>query len=84
MNSNFTICSFDNKNNKNENTKITGTLKRKYTGKMYKIFYTEDQYINVTADHILKVKNLDTNEIIEISAEELCKNYSKYLLVADN
>ena len=51
---------------------------------MYKIYYTETKYINVTADHIVKVKNIKTNKIENIEAEKLMNNFEDYLLVADN
>ena len=81
MDKSWYICSFNDLNNSRfEDTKITGTLKRKYTGKMYQIFYENDKSINLTADHILKVKNIFSHQLEKITAETLARQQSQYLL----
>lgn len=69
-----------NLDGKIEKTLITGTLKKKYEGDMYKIYTSENNYITVTPDHILMVKNSE-GEIINITAEELVKSPNDYELV---
>lgn len=65
-----------------ERVKVTGTLKKEYSGVMYKIYTDENNYITVTPDHILMVKDTNQN-IISIKAEDLIKNPSDYELVVD-
>ena len=79
MRKNYFIVSY-NLDGKCEKTKITGTLKKEYNGVMYKIYTSENNYITVTPDHILMVKNKD-GKIIDISAEELIKCADDYELV---
>lgn len=69
-------------NGDNERTKITGTLKKKYVGKMYKIYTDENNYITVTPDHILKAKT-KTGEIVEIRSQDIINNYEDYELVVE-
>lgn len=76
----YEICSFDRYGYKHPNTKITGVLKRKYTGKMYKIWHTDDQFISVTADHVLQTLNVHEVSHEMRSAEELYKNFYSYQL----
>ena len=61
-------------------TKITGVLcKSNTSGKLINI-QCGDAAIKVTPDHIVKVKDKNTGEIIELTAEELSKNYTNYLI----
>lgn len=65
-----------------ESVQITGILKKKYTGKMYKIYTNENNYITVTSDHILKCIDKQGN-YVEVKAEDL-QNYPDYQLVVEN
>ena len=65
-----------------ERVKVTGTLKKEYSGAMYKIYTDENNYITVTPDHVLMVKDTNQN-IISIKAEDLVKNSNGYELVVD-
>lgn len=65
-----------------ERVKVTGTLKKEYSGAMYKIYTDENNYITVTPDHILMVRDTNQN-IISIKAEDLIKNPNDYELVVD-
>lgn len=70
----YRICSTNEFNsNLIIDTRITGVLKRTYTGSMYKIF-ANNKSINVTADHIITVKKYLSKskaEIMQITAEDL-------------
>ena len=65
-----------------ERVKVTGALKKEYSGAMYKIYTDENNYITVTPDHILMVRDTNQN-IISIKAEDLIKNPNDYELVVD-
>lgn len=71
-----------NLNGQLEKTKITGTLKKEHTGAMYKIYIDDNNFITVTPEHILMVKDSNQN-IIAIKAEDLIKNPSDYELVVE-
>lgn len=72
-----------NENGESKETKIIGVLKKEYTGRMYKIFTDDKHFIEVTADHLLLVKDIDSDEIKSISAEEFSKSPDKYLLAEE-
>lgn len=76
------IKSFDIHGNEKE-TEIIGILKKKYTGKMY-TFTVDGKSIQVTADHLLMVKNIKTGEIDEVPAEEVAKYQDLYLIATEN
>jgi len=75
---NYYIDSY-NLSGEKEKTKITGILKKQYTGAMF-TFELDDQSITVTADHELMVKDLE-GKIISIKAEDLAKDINDYQLV---
>ena len=71
-----------NLNGECERARVTGTLKKEYSGVMYKIYTDEENYITVTPDHVLMVKDTNQN-IISIKAEDLVKAPNDYELVID-
>ena len=78
----ITICAYDSEGNASEQ-KITGILKKLYTGKMYK-FETNSGSINVTADHLILVKN-KVNTFESVSAEYLTEHTDAYeMIIEDN
>ena len=79
MRDKFYIDSYNLKGEK-ERVDITGTLKKEYTGVMYKIYTDEDNYITVTPDHELMVKD-QNGSIISILAKDLMKSPDLYELV---
>ena len=72
----YYIDSYNGEDDSTKKTKITGVLKKKYSGKMYK-FYTDDRFIEVTADHLIKVKDKEGN-ILTIPANFLAKHIEEY------
>ena len=60
---------------------ITGVLKKKYTGKMYK-FVTDKGEICVTADHPLMVRDKD-GKVSEVAAEVVANNIDDYELATE-
>lgn len=81
LDTNSSITSF-NLNGEKEPTNITGILKKEYTGNMYE-FEVDDKKINVTADHLLMIKNKITGEVQEIAAEYVFKNKDNYLIAIE-
>ena len=63
-----------------EKTKITGILKKKNNLNQLITIGTKENKIQVTPDHILIVKDKETDEIKEITAKELSQNFKKYLI----
>lgn len=63
-----------------EKAKVTKLLYKNNSSEELIEINIDDNIINVTPDHILKVKNIETDEIIEITASEFEKNSQKYLL----
>ena len=63
-----------------EKTKITGVLKKEYTGAMYTFSTDDDQSITVTADHEIMVKNRE-GQILSMKAEDIANNIDLYQLV---
>ena len=61
-----------------ERTKITGTLKKEYTGAMF-TFNVDGKSITVTADHEMMVRDHNGN-ILSLRADELAKNIDAYEL----
>lgn len=78
LKSDFYIDSY-NLSGEKERVKITGTLKKEYTGVMY-TFNTGEDSITITADHELMVKN-NKGEIISKKAEDVAKSIEDYELV---
>ena len=70
-----------NLNGDKERVEITGSLKKEYTGAMYKIYTDNDNFITVTPDHELMVKELKNGNIISILAKDLVKSPDDYELV---
>lgn len=66
------IMSYDLNGNKEE-SKITGVLKKLYTGKMYKI-EIEGKTIEVTEDHPLMVMEKSSFKVLEILARDFDKD----------
>lgn len=73
------IISYNTDEN-SEETKITGILKKLYTGNMYKI-QVGNSMIEVTEDHPLMVKDKITGEIKQILAKDFDKE--KYLIAIE-
>lgn len=63
-----------------EKTKITGILKKKNNLNQLITIKSNNNKIQVTPDHILIVKDKETDEIKEITAKELSQNFKKYLI----
>ena len=76
---NVAIDAFDSNGSSKGKVAITGLLKKKYTGKMYK-FEVNGKSINVTSDHVLLVKNVETDRIEEVPAEIVANDTDKYLI----
>lgn len=65
-----------------EKVKVTGTLKKEYTGAMF-TFTVDDKQITVTADHEMMVRDKEGN-ILSLRAEEVAKDTDAYeLAIAD-
>lgn len=71
------IDSYNQLGEKNENTKITGLLKKKYTGDMY-LFEVNGKKIQVTPDHLLLVRKISDGTIQSIPAEYVYNNIEDY------
>ena len=79
INDNVYIQSMDENGNENR-AKITGVLaKQNNFGKLISI-NCGNHNIKVTPDHIIKVKDKETGDIVEITAQHLSENYNKYLI----
>ena len=63
-----------------EKTKVTGILKKKNNLNQLITIKSKNNKIQVTPDHILIVKDKETDEIKEITAKELSQNFKKYLI----
>ena len=75
----LTIESFIPSENKKEQAKIVGLLKKNFTGKMITLNVNGNS-IKVTSDHKFEAKRKSDGEIVEITAIELANNYKDYLL----
>lgn len=64
-----------------ERTKITGTLKKEYTGAMF-TFNVDGKSITVTADHEMMVRDHGGN-ILSLRADEVAKNIDAYELAVE-
>jgi len=80
INDNYYIDSLNPETLKIEKSKITGILKKKNNLNQLITIGTKENKIQVTPDHILIVKNKETDEIKEITAKELSQNFKKYLI----
>lgn len=65
-----------------KNIKITGVLKKEYTGDMYEL-NTDNSSICITADHLVLVKDLSDNQIKQINIEEIYKDKERYLVATN-
>lgn len=81
MKDNYYIESY-NLSGKQELTKVTGTLKKEYTGTMYTFSTDDNSSITVTAEHELMVRDKNKN-IISMKAEDVAKNIEDYELVVE-
>lgn len=72
-----------NINNENEYAEINGILKRNYSGDMYE-FEVDHNKIKVTGDHIMMVKNINTDKIEELPAREIFLNKDIYLIAIED
>lgn len=79
-NDDYYIDSLNPETLKIEKTKITGILKKKNNLNQLITIGTKENKIQVTPDHILIVKDKETDEIKEITAKELSQNFKKYLI----
>lgn len=70
-----------NVNGSVERAKITGTLKKEYTGAMF-TFNVDGKSITVTADHEMMVRDHDGN-ILSLRADEVAKNIDVYELAVE-
>lgn len=77
--SNIYIESYNIFTQQKELTRVIGTLKKIYTGTIYK-FKVDNRLIAVTPDHTLCVKNNNTGVIVELPAEQLYKNINEYAI----
>lgn len=82
LHSEYFIDSYSKENQSKEKTSITGVLKKSFTGKMIKIYISENNFIEVTEDHLLMVQN-KLGEVEQISALEYAENFDKYSLAVD-
>ena len=80
INDNYYIDSLNPETLKIEKSKITGILKKKNNLNQLITIGTKENKIQVTPDHILIVKDKETDEIKEITAKELSQNFKKYLI----
>ena len=80
INTGATITSY-NLNGEENDTAITGVLKKEYTGKMY-TFTTDSGEITVTADHLLMVRD-DKGNIAELPAETVAENIKLYEIACE-
>ena len=76
------IISFTN-TGKTIETKVTGTLKKEYSGKMYKISAGENT-IDVTEDHLILVKDLSDNQVKQVAVCEVYRDKDRYLIAVDD
>lgn len=63
-----------------EEVRITGVLKKKYTGKMISVKVGKI-FLHVTTDHLFIVKNKYTEQLEELDALTLCKDYLNYKIM---
>lgn len=76
------IDSYTNSGNKEEKIKISGLLKKKYTGEMY-VFNINGRTIEVTPDHLLLVRKISDNTIQSIPAKYVYENIDEYEIGID-
>lgn len=76
------IDSYTNNGNKEEKIKITGLLKKEYTGEMY-VFNINGRTIEVTPDHLLLVRKISDNTIQSIPAKYIYENIDEYEIGID-
>lgn len=75
----LTIDAYSNNGDYMGKTKITGVLRKSYTGQLF-TFNVGERQITVTGDHILLVKDIEDNNIKELPASIVAENVSKYLI----
>lgn len=73
------IISYNKETQEPELANIDGVLKKEYSGKMF-TFEVGDKSITVTADHLMLVQDVNTNEILEVCADKVFENKEQYLI----
>ena len=63
------ILSYSIEDGSNEEVNITGILKKKYSGTMYRIG-VNSKYITVTGDHPLMVSDIHSNRVLKVLAQD--------------
>lgn len=81
-NEEYVIKSYNPITKQFENSVITGVLKKEYDDELYE-FNIDGKCIKVTPDHIMIVKNIQTDEIEYIPAMYVYKNIDNYLIAFD-
>ena len=81
INTGYKIQSYDNKGSETGLVDITGLLKKENLNLIE--FNVDGKIIKVTPDHIMLVRNIETGEIVEMSAEYVYKNIDKLEIAID-
>ena len=79
INDNIYIMSM-NKDGDLEKVKITGVLKKKNNMSQLVHIKVNDRVISVTPDHMFKVKDKESGNLLDVSALEISRNKDRYLL----
>lgn len=80
INDEIYIDSYDLNSDKKEKTLITGVLVKDNKYEDIIDIKVDNESIKITPDHMIMVKDIETGEIKEITAEDLIGNEEKYLL----
>jgi ribonucleoside-triphosphate reductase len=81
INTGYKIQSYDNKGSETGMVDITGLLKKENLNLIE--FNVDGKIIKVTPDHIMLVRNIETGEVVEMSAEYVYKNINKLEIAID-
>ncbi len=76
----YRIMSIDKEGLALEMTDITGVLKKEYSGEMIHITTSSGKAIEVTEDHLLLVKDKESDTIVEIPAAQFKRYPDRYLI----
>jgi len=80
FNTKYKIMSLNPDTFEEEMVNITGTLKKKNEYNKIIEINTNGNVLRVTPDHIFLLKDTTDNSIVEVTASDFCKYYTRYLL----